>query len=50
MKKVYSFVPVQDFSVKWTDEMLFEKYGLTEEEVRYIKETVWPDKEVTEDA
>ena len=49
MKKVYSFVPVQDFSRMWTDEMLFEKYGFTAEEIRYIEETVWPDKEVATD-
>lgn len=50
MKQVYSFVPVQDFSRMWTDEMLFEKYGLTSEEIRYIEETVWPDKEPATDA
>ena len=32
MKKVYSFVPLQDFSHPWTDEMLYEKYKLTEDE------------------
>lgn len=45
MKKVYSFVPVQDFTVSWTDEMLFEKYGLTQEQIDYINSTVWPEKE-----
>jgi site-specific DNA-methyltransferase (adenine-specific) len=32
----YRYVPVQDFSVLWTDEMLYQKYGITEEEQAYI--------------
>ena len=44
MKKVYSFVPVQDFNVEWSDEMLYKKYGLSEEEISYIESTIWPDK------
>lgn len=34
--KVYSFVPVQDFSKSWSDEELFDKYHLTEEEISFI--------------
>lgn len=44
MKKVYSFVPVQDFTQIWTDEVLYKKYGLTEDEINYIESMVWPDK------
>lgn len=33
---VYKFVPVQDFSEVWTDEKLFAKYGITEDEKEYI--------------
>lgn len=44
MKKVYSFVPVQDFNVEWSDEMLYKKYGLSKEEISYIESTIWPDK------
>lgn len=40
--KVYSFVPVQDFSKSWTDEELFEKYGLTDEEVSFIVTMIKP--------
>lgn len=36
-RDVFKFVPVQDWSHPWTDEMLYEKYGLTEEEVSYIE-------------
>ncbi|MBP3673225.1 MAG: Eco57I restriction-modification methylase domain-containing protein [Oscillospiraceae bacterium] len=42
MKRVYSFVPVQDFSKPWTDEALYSKYGLTEEEIAFIETMVWP--------
>lgn len=36
-KKVYEFVPMQDFSKKWTDEELFDRYDLTNEERNYIR-------------
>ena len=37
---VYSFVPLQDFSKPWTDEELYAKYGLTDEEIKFIEENV----------
>jgi site-specific DNA-methyltransferase (adenine-specific) len=40
--KVYQFVPVQDFSHPWTDEELFSKYGLTEEEIAFIDSMIRP--------
>lgn len=40
--KTYRFVPVQDFSKAWTDEMLYAKYGLTEKEIAFIEETIKP--------
>jgi len=42
MKKVYSFVPIQDFSEQWTDEKLYKKYGLTEEEIAFIESMIRP--------
>ena len=42
MKKVYSFVPLQDFSHPWTDEMLYKKYGLTEDEIAFIESMIRP--------
>lgn len=42
MKKVYTFVPMQDFSMPWTDEELFEKYGLTEDEISFIVSMIKP--------
>ena len=39
---VYSFVPLQDFSHPWTDEMLYKKYGLTDEEIAFIESMIRP--------
>ena len=41
-KVVYSFVPVQDFNEEWTDEKLYKKYGLTQEEIRFIESMIRP--------
>ena len=41
-KKVYSFVPIQDFSEKWTDEKLYKKYNLNKNEIDYIETTIRP--------
>jgi len=35
-REVFKFVPLQDFSKSWTDTELFEKYGLTDEEIAFI--------------
>lgn len=36
------FVPEQDFSKPWTDEELYAKYGLTEEEIAFIESMIRP--------
>jgi site-specific DNA-methyltransferase (adenine-specific) len=41
-KKVYSFVPMQDFSEPWTDERLYKKYGLTQDEIAFIESMIRP--------
>ena len=41
-QKVYEFVPVQDFSKPWTDEELYAKYGLTDEEIDFIESMIKP--------
>lgn len=41
-RKVYSFVPTQDWSKQWTDAELYERYGLTEAEVDFIERIVRP--------
>lgn len=41
-KKCFAFVPVQDFTHLWTDEMLYKKYNLSQEEIYYIESTIKP--------
>jgi hypothetical protein len=36
-KKVYTFVPMQDFSQTWTDEKLYTKYQLTKREIEFVE-------------
>ena len=40
--KVYQFVPIQDFSHPWTDEMLYKKYNLTNAEIAFIESMIKP--------
>ena len=44
--KVYSFVPMQDFSKSWTDEELYKKYGLDENEINFIESMIKPMGEI----
>ncbi len=41
-RDVYQFVPLQDFSHPWTDEMLYKKYGLTDDEIAFIESMIRP--------
>ena len=41
-KESFLFVPLQDFSHPWTDEMLYQKYGLNEEEIAFIESMIRP--------
>lgn len=40
--KVYGFVPVQDWTRRWTDSDLYAKYGLTDEEIAFVERLVRP--------
>ena len=42
MKKVYSFVPMQNFDESWTDELLYKKYKLTKAEIEFIEKMIRP--------
>ena len=42
LSKVYSFVPMQDFSEPWTDEKLYAKYGITKSEQKFIESLIKP--------
>lgn len=41
-QSTFDLIPLQDFTKSWVDEELYEKYGLTEEEIAYIEEMVRP--------
>lgn len=41
-KATYQFVPIQDFSKSWTDEELYAKYNLTNEEISFIESMIRP--------
>ncbi len=41
-KQVYHYVPLQDFSKRWTDEELYAKYGLSDEETNFIESMIRP--------
>ncbi|MHB1446402.1 MAG: Eco57I restriction-modification methylase domain-containing protein [Acidimicrobiales bacterium] len=41
-RKVYTFVPTQTWDRRWTDEDLYVKYGLTEDEIAFIEQVVRP--------
>ena len=41
-KRVYEFVPMQDFSKPWTDAELYTKYKLTREEIDFIESMIRP--------
>ncbi|OOF47884.1 restriction endonuclease [Rodentibacter trehalosifermentans] len=41
-RKVYELVPQQDFSKSWTDQELYEKYGLDEKEIAFIEKMIRP--------
>ena len=36
-RRVYAFVPIQDWTRPWTDADLYKKYGLTEDEIAFIE-------------
>ena len=41
-RRVYTFVPKQSWDRQWTDEALYEKYGLTEDEIDFVEKIVRP--------
>lgn len=41
-KNSFCFVPIQDYNKPWTDEELYAKYGLTDEEIAFIESMIRP--------
>lgn len=41
-KSVFELIPLQDFSHPWTDEMLYKKYDLSADEIKFIESMIRP--------
>ena len=41
-KDAFQFVPLQDFGKPWTDEELYKKYNLTDDEIAFIESMIRP--------
>ncbi len=41
-RKVYTFMPLQDFSRPWTDQELYAKYGLSDDEIAFVEWMIRP--------
>lgn len=41
-KSTFCFVPMQDFTEQWTDEKLYAKYSLSDEEISFIESMIKP--------
>jgi len=47
-KDAYAFVPILDMNTEWTDEKLYKRYGLTEDEIAFIESKIRPMEETNE--
>jgi site-specific DNA-methyltransferase (adenine-specific) len=41
-RRVYTFVPTQEWTKRWTDEDLYARYKITDEEITFIEKVVRP--------
>ena len=41
-RKVYNFVPTLDWNRKWSDQELYDKYGLSDYEIEFVEKMVRP--------
>lgn len=41
-REVFKFVPLLDYSKRWTDEILYQKYKLSEDEIQYVENLIRP--------
>lgn len=39
-QEVFKLIPLQDFSQQWSDELLYKKYGLSDDEIGYIESRI----------
>ncbi len=48
LRSTYSWVPQQSWNRTWTDELLYEKYGITKKEAAFIESMIRPMDELDE--
>jgi len=41
-RSAYQFIPLQDFSEPWSDQKLYAKYGLSDDEIAYVESLIRP--------
>ncbi|MCC7202052.1 MAG: Eco57I restriction-modification methylase domain-containing protein [Nitrospirae bacterium] len=41
-KDTYAFIPILDMTKRWTDDMLYKRYGLTKGEITFIESKIRP--------
>ena len=41
-KDTYAFVPILNMNTRWTDAMLYKRYGLTKKEIEFIESKIRP--------
>ena len=41
-REVFKFVPHLDFTEEWSDERLYNRYGLSDEEISVVEKTIRP--------
>lgn len=41
-KDTFAFTPILDMTKRWTDEKLYERYGLTKDEIAFIESRIRP--------
>lgn len=42
LRSTYTWVPMQSWDTIWTDELLYEKYGITNDEIAFIESMIRP--------
>jgi site-specific DNA-methyltransferase (adenine-specific) len=48
LRSTYTWVPLQAWDTTWTDELLYEKYGITNNEIAFVNEMIRPMGEADE--
>ncbi|NLY00133.1 MAG: restriction endonuclease [Rhodopirellula sp.] len=41
-KETYAFIPILDMTKRWTDEKLYKRYGLSQEDIAFIESKIRP--------